>query len=57
MAEVSLSGRMSSLSESATLALNARVKQMAAEGKVVYNLTAGELRTLRSIFKTMWRLS
>jgi aspartate aminotransferase len=31
------------LEESATLALNARVKEMAASGKNVYNLTAGEL--------------
>jgi len=38
-----LAERMSSLSESATLALNARAKKMAAEGKTVYNLTAGEL--------------
>lgn len=34
---------MESISESATLALNARVKQLAAEGQTVYNLTAGEL--------------
>ncbi len=33
------------MQESATLALNARAKQMAAEGKTVYNLTAGELAT------------
>jgi len=31
------------MSESATLALNARAKQLAAEGKTIYNLTAGEL--------------
>lgn len=35
--------RISSLEESATLALNARVKQLAAAGQTVYNLTAGEL--------------
>lgn len=34
---------MSLLSESATLALNAQAKQLAAEGKPIYNLTAGEL--------------
>jgi aspartate aminotransferase len=31
------------MSESATLALNARAKRLAAEGKTIYNLTAGEL--------------
>ncbi len=31
------------MQESATLALNARAKQLAAEGKTIYNLTAGEL--------------
>lgn len=36
---------MSLVSESATLALNARAKQLAAEGKTIYNLTAGELAT------------
>lgn len=39
----SLAKRLATLSESATLALNARVKQMAAEGRTIYNLTAGEL--------------
>ena len=38
-----LSGRVASLEESATLALNAKVKQMQAEGREVFNLTAGEL--------------
>ncbi|HCM51696.1 TPA: hypothetical protein DIS56_00985 [Candidatus Saccharibacteria bacterium] len=38
-----LSGRIASLEESATLALNAKVKQMQAEGREVFNLTAGEL--------------
>ncbi len=33
---------MSDLQESPTLALNNQIKQMAASGKVVYNLTAGE---------------
>lgn len=37
-----LSEKIGRLEESATLALNARVKQMAAEGQTVYNLTAGE---------------
>jgi aspartate aminotransferase len=36
---------MAAMDESATLALNARAKQMAAEGQTVYNLTAGELAT------------
>ena len=40
---IKLSQRMGGLRESATLALNARAKQMAAEGKTVFNLTAGEL--------------
>lgn len=43
MKEIELASRLSLMSESATLALNARVKQMAAEGKTIYNLTAGEL--------------
>ncbi len=43
MREPILADRLAVLEESATLALNARVKQMAAEGKTVYNLTAGEL--------------
>lgn len=34
---------MGNMSESATLALNARAKQLAASGKEIYNLTAGEL--------------
>lgn len=34
---------MAGTRESATLALNARAKQLAAEGKTIYNLTAGEL--------------
>ena len=34
---------MAALQESATMALNARAKQLAGEGKTVYNLTAGEL--------------
>src|SRR3989338_9614172 len=38
-----LSGRVASLEESATLALNAKVKQMQAEGREAFNLTAGEL--------------
>ncbi|PIZ63153.1 aspartate aminotransferase, partial [Candidatus Saccharibacteria bacterium CG_4_10_14_0_2_um_filter_52_9] len=36
---------MATMNESATLALNARAKQLAAEGKTIYNLTAGELAT------------
>ncbi len=45
MTQIVLAGRMAQLSESATLALNARAKQLAAEGKTIYNLTAGELAT------------
>lgn len=40
-----LAERMGTLSESATLALNARAKELAAAGKIIYNLTAGELAT------------
>lgn len=40
-----LADRLASVSESATLALNARAKQLAADGKTIYNLTAGELAT------------
>lgn len=43
MTEVVLAQRMAAMTESATLALNARAKQLAAEGKTIYNLTAGEL--------------
>jgi aspartate aminotransferase len=43
MDQLVLAERMGGLSESATLALNARAKQMAADGKTIYNLTAGEL--------------
>ena len=45
MTQTVLAERMARLSESATLALNARAKQLAAEGKPIYNLTAGELAT------------
>ena len=45
MDQLVLADRMNDLSESATLALNARAKKMAAEGKTIYNLTAGELAT------------
>lgn len=41
--KIVLAERMASMSESATLALNARAKQLAADGKPIYNLTAGEL--------------
>ena len=40
-----LANRMASMSESATLALNARAKSLEAAGKTIYNLTAGELAT------------
>lgn len=45
MSKAVLAKRMDAMSESATLALNARAKQMMAEGKTVYNLTTGELAT------------
>lgn len=45
MSEVKLAARMVAMNESATLALNAQAKQLAAEGRTVYNLTAGELAT------------
>lgn len=43
MSEIALADRMAAVQESATMALNARAKQLAAEGKTIYNLTAGEL--------------
>ncbi|MEK7059265.1 MAG: aminotransferase class I/II-fold pyridoxal phosphate-dependent enzyme [Patescibacteria group bacterium] len=43
MARIVLATRMATMDESATLALNARAKQLAHEGKTIYNLTAGEL--------------
>lgn len=36
---------MGSMRESATLALNAKAKALASEGKTIYNLTAGELHS------------
>ncbi len=42
MGKIKLAGRLASFNESATLALNARAKQLAADGKTIYNLTAGE---------------
>jgi aspartate aminotransferase len=36
---------MGGVRESATMAVDARAKQLAAEGKTIYNLTAGELAT------------
>ena len=45
MTDIVLADRMNSMQESATLALNARAKSLAAEGKTIYNLTAGELAT------------
>lgn len=45
MSKIALAGRMAGLNESVTLALNARAKQLAAEGRTIYNLTAGELAT------------
>ncbi len=43
MRQLKLASRIDGIEESATLALNARVKQLAVEGKTIYNLTAGEL--------------
>ena len=43
MKDVVLADRMGSMGESVTLRLTAHAKQLAAEGKTVYNLTAGEL--------------
>lgn len=43
MTSYKLADRTSAMAESATLALNAQVQQLAAQGKAVYNLTAGEL--------------
>lgn len=45
MGQIELASRLATMTESATLALNARAKQLAAEGKTIYNLTAGELDT------------
>src|SRR5215207_2971850 len=42
---IELAERMSGLAGSVTLALNARAKRMASDGKTIYNLTAGELDT------------
>lgn len=38
-----LASRLDNLDESATMALNARAKQLQQSGKTIYNLTAGEL--------------
>lgn len=43
MSKIELAQRMGGVRESATMAVDARAKQLAAEGKTVYNLTAGEL--------------
>lgn len=43
MKQIPLSRRVANLEESATLALNARAKELAAKGKMIFNLTAGEL--------------
>jgi aspartate aminotransferase len=39
---ISLANRLQTIEESATLALNTKAKIMAASGKTIYNLTAGE---------------
>lgn len=43
MDSIALADRIAALQESATMALNARAKRLAAEGKTIYNLSAGEL--------------
>ncbi len=43
MDRIVLADRIAALQESATMALDSRAKAMQAEGKTVYNLTAGEL--------------
>jgi aspartate aminotransferase len=43
MAKRDLADRLQAIEESVTLALNARAKQLAAEGRAIFNLTAGEL--------------
>lgn len=43
MNKIDLAERMNRVNESATMAVDARAKQLAAEGKTIYNLTAGEL--------------
>src|SRR5512146_1076106 len=43
MNKIDLAERMSGVKESATMAVDARAKRLAAEGKTIYNLTAGEL--------------
>jgi aspartate aminotransferase len=43
MKRTPLSRRVANLEESATLALNARATQLKAEGRTIYNFTAGEL--------------
>lgn len=43
MKDVKLAKRIATTKGSATLALDARAKQLAAEGQTIYNLTAGEL--------------
>lgn len=45
MSKIDLAERMGGVRESATMAVDARAKQLAAEGKTIYNLTAGELAT------------
>lgn len=45
MSSIKISELASSLEESATLALNAKAKEMAASGQKVYNFTAGEPST------------
>jgi len=45
MRDVKLASRMAALQESATLALNAKAKALAKEGRTIYNLTAGELES------------
>lgn len=41
--QIDLAARMTTMQESPTMAMNARAKQLAAKGRTIYNLTAGEL--------------
>ena len=50
MRDITLAKRMDSMQESATLALNARAKKLAAEGRSILNLTAGELSSDTPLF-------
>ena len=48
-----LASRLDGLEESATMALNAKAKQLQEAGKTIYNLTAGELSSTRRIISAL----